>query len=186
MTTVTGPRHPRQSLVILQLLVVSFTAWLSAPPAKAADPCTPPVVSPIACENSKPGTPQSTWDISGAGDSTIQGFTTDISVNVGQTVHFKIKTNARAYSIQLYRLGYYGGNGARLVASIQPSASLPQTQPACLGDTATGLTDCGNWAESASWPVPSTAVSGIYLAMLRRSDTGGENQIPFVVRDDAS
>ncbi|HYY78527.1 MAG TPA: DUF4082 domain-containing protein, partial [Actinomycetes bacterium] len=143
-------------------------------------------VSPIACENSKPGTPQSTWDISGAGDSTIQGFTTDISVNVGQIVHFKIKTNARAYSIQLYRLGYYGGNGARLIATIQPSASLPQNQPACLSDTAVGLTDCGNWAESASWPVPSTAVSGIYLAMLRRSDTGGENQVPFVVRNDAS
>ena len=68
-----------------------------------------------------------------------------------------------------------------------PTASLPQTQPACKNDTApTGLIDCGNWAVSASWAVPSTAVSGLYLAHLVRNDTGGSSLIPFVVRNDAS
>ena len=67
----------------------------------------------IACENSKPGTPQSTWDVTGNGSSTIQGFATDISVNVGGTVHFKIKTPATKYHADVYRLGYYAGNGAR-------------------------------------------------------------------------
>ena len=43
-------------------------------------------------------------------------------------------------------MGYYGGNGARKVATVPPSATLPQTQPACLTDAATGLIDCGNWA----------------------------------------
>jgi hypothetical protein len=142
------------------------------------------VVNPVACENTKPGNPASEWDISGSGDPTIQGFATDISVDHGQTVHFKIKTDATAYHIDIYRLGYYGGMGARKITTIQPSATLPQTQPACMTDSTTGLIDCGNWAESASWAVPPDAVSGIYIARLVRSDTGGASHIAFIVRDD--
>ena len=64
--------------------------------------------------------------------------------------------------------------------------TLPQTQPACVTDTATNLVDCGNWAVSASWAVPSTAVSGIYFAQLVRDDTVGTSHIVFVVRNDSS
>jgi len=140
----------------------------------------------IACENQNPGTPQSTWDINGSGDPSIQGFATDISFNKGDTVNFKINTPANGYTITVYRMGYYQGNGARQVATVTPSVSLPQTQPACLTDTNTGLVDCGNWAVSASWTIPTTAVSGIYFAKLVRNDTGGASHIVFVVRDDAS
>ena len=72
---------------------------------------------------------------------------------------------------------------------MRPTATLPQTQPACKTDATTGLIDCGNWAVSASWTVPSTAVSGVYIAHLVRDDAqdkGGDSQIPFVVRNDAS
>ena len=81
-------------------------------------------------------------------------------------------------------MGYYGGLGARLVGTVQPSVSLPQNQPACLEDSATGLIDCGNWAVSASWQVPADATSGIYFAKLTRTDTGGSSHIVFIVRDD--
>ena len=60
---------------------------------------------------------------------TIQGFATDISVNRGQTVNFKIDTNATNYRLDIYRMGYYGGMGARKVATVNPSATLPQNQP---------------------------------------------------------
>ncbi|MCJ8164629.1 DUF4082 domain-containing protein [Pontibacter sp. E15-1] len=50
----------------------------------------------------------------------------------------------------------------------------------------TGLLDCGNWANSAEWQIPSDAVSGVYLAKLTRADNGGSSHIAFVVRDDAS
>jgi hypothetical protein len=156
---------------------------LNALPAHAAGPCGPPIVNPVACENTNPGTPSSTWDISGSGDSSIQGFATDISVNVGQTINFKIKS-AAAYTVTIYRMGYYQGNGARQIATVTPSA--PQNQPACITNTSVGLVDCGNWAVSASWAVPSTAVSGIYFARLRRNDNGGASHIMFVVRNDAS
>src|SRR5262245_36881132 len=39
----------------------------------------------IAAENALPGNPASQWDITGAGDASIQGFATDMSVNHGQT-----------------------------------------------------------------------------------------------------
>jgi WD40 repeat protein/fibronectin type 3 domain-containing protein len=145
--------------------------------------------NPIQCENALPGNPPSEWDVSGAGDESIQGYATDISVNRGGTVRFKIDTPSSDYRLDIYRLGYYGGNGARKVATVQPSASLPQNQPNCLTNAATGLIDCGNWAESASWAVPSNAASGIYIAKAVREDganTGRASHIVFIVRNDAS
>ncbi len=153
--------------------------------AQVVDPCAPPNGNAIVCENALAGDPATEWDVSGAGDLSIQGYVADISVNRGQTVQFKIDTDATAYRLDIYRMGYYGGSGARLVASIAPSVSLPQTQPACLEDPTTGLVDCGNWAVSASWAVPATATSGIYFARVQRLDTGGASHIVFVVRDDS-
>ena len=159
------------------------------PTLAAADPCGPPVTSVIACENTLPGDPPSDWQVSGAGDPTIQGFATSMSVNVGQTISFKIDTPATSYHIDILRIGYYQGDGAhKVVSDMQPTAALPQIQPDCLNDTSgpTGLIDCGNWAVSASWTVPGNAVSGLYIAHLVRDDTGGSSLIPFVVRDDSS
>ena len=124
--------------------------------------------------------------MSGAGSPAIQGYPNDMSVNVGETVRFKVSTPARSYRLDVYRLGYYAGKGARLIASVTPSAALPQGQPACLTN-ATGLVDCGNWAVSAAWTVPAGTVSGVFVGKLVRTDgTAGSSHIPFVVRDDAS
>ena len=159
-------------------------------PALAAGPCGPPVTNPVACENTLPGDPPSDWQTDEGGDPTIQGYATSMGVTPGQTISFKINTPSTAYHIDILRLGYYGGDGARKWASnIRPTASLPQTQPPCLTDSSTGLIDCGNWSVSASWTVPSNAVSGMYIAHLVRDDKqdpGGDSQIPFVVRDDSS
>ena len=146
-------------------------------------------VNPIVTENLQTGNPASEWDLDGGvGDTSIEGFATDISVNQGETVHFKIKTNATAYRIDIYRLGYYAGMGARKVATVSPSATLPQSQPDFTYEDATGLIDCGNWAESARWNVPADAVSGIYIAKLVSEDIDnpGANHMAFIVRDDAS
>ena len=161
----------------LSLLTICATAILTTvSPASVASAVSETecatAANPIACENAKPGTPNSEWQVQGVGDPTIQGFATSMSVNVGQTESFKINTPAYGYHINILRLGYYGGDGARTVASgIKPTAELPQTQPACLTNSSTGLIDCGNWGVSASWTVPSNTVSGVYIAMLVRNDT---------------
>src|SRR5262245_35385542 len=145
----------RRAVGGLVAMAVGALPLLAAAPVHAAGPCGPPVVNPVACENTLPGTPSSTWDISGSGDASIQGFGTDISVNRGGTISFKIKTTASAYTITIYRMGYYQGNGARQIATVTPSAQLPQSQPACITQASIGYVDCGNWAVSASWTVPS-------------------------------
>ncbi len=165
---------------------VLVAVGLPAVPAAAVTPGCGPEANAIVCENSKPGTSFEEWDIDGAGDDSIQGFATDISVNVGQRVDFKIDTDANAYSIDIYRTGWYQGLGARKITSVQPSAQLPQRQPECLSDVTTELIDCGTWAVSASWNVPADAVSGVYLAKLTRKDTGGSSHITFIVRNEAS
>ena len=155
---------------------------LAALPAAGLAVC----VNPVSCENEKPGASPGSWQVQGSGDASIQGYATTMSVDRGGTIRFKVKTTASNYHIDIYRLGYYQGNGARLQASnVRPTASLPQNQPACITTAATGLIDCGNWGVSASWTVPAASVSGVYLARLVRDDNGGASQIPFVVRDDA-
>ncbi len=172
----------RAGAVILALCLLGGPALLAE--SAVAGPCDPPV-KPIACENAKAGDPSSEWDVSGGGDSDIQGFATDISVDQGQTVRFKVDTPSDDYRLDIYRMGYYGGDGARKVATVQPSAGLPQSQPPCDEEASTGLIDCGKWKESASWAVPAGAVSGIYFAKLVREDAGsGGSHVMFVVRDD--
>ncbi|MDR7309239.1 hypothetical protein J2S40_000297 [Nocardioides luteus] len=166
-------------LTLTGLTAVTSTAYAAGDPCGAGG-------NKIACENSKPGSPPSEWDIDGAGDDSIQGFATDISVNVGSSIDFKVDTDASAYTITIYRTGWYGGDGARRIASVTPSARLPQIQPNCTREAATELVDCGNWGVSATWQVPSTAVSGVYVALLHRADRNEASHITFIVRDDAS
>ncbi|MGF1664207.1 MAG: DUF4082 domain-containing protein [Kineosporiaceae bacterium] len=179
----------RRAALLLVAALAAGTVVSVAAPASAVTvfgQACPAGQSAVVCENARPGTPASTWDINGIGDASIQGFATSMSVNLGQRVDFKIKTDATAYRAEIYRLGWYGGSGARLVGTVNPSVPLPQNQPACLTEAATRLVDCGNWGVSASWQVPSDALSGVYLARLVRTDTGGDSHVVFVVRDDAS
>jgi N,N-dimethylformamidase beta subunit-like protein/uncharacterized protein DUF4082/fibronectin type III domain protein len=169
------------------ILLAALLAFAAAPAVSHADACTPPVTNPVACENLQPGADPFDWQVNNAGDSGIQGFATSQSVNKGDTISFKVKSDTTAYHIDIYRIGYYGGQGARLIqGNLTPTNTA--AQPACQTFQSTGLVDCGNWNVSRSWTVPSTAVSGVYLAVLKRNSTGSEalSQIVFVVRDDAS
>lgn len=161
--------------------VVSATA--ANPTASSSCGAT---VNAIVCENQKPGTDPKVWDIDGAGDPSIQGFATDISVNVGQRIDFKVDTDASAYKIDIYRTGWYQGLGARYIQSVPVTATLPQKQPQCISDVTTELYDCGTWNVSASWNVPADAVSGVYIAKLTRNDNGGSSHIIFIVRNDGN
>ncbi|KQW48025.1 hypothetical protein ASC77_16660 [Nocardioides sp. Root1257] len=181
-------RFPRSTALVAAAIGVLVVAGLSVvvAPAAVAAPCDAPVASPVACENTKTGNPESEWGITGAGSTNIQGFATQMSVNVGETEGFKIDTNASSYRLDIYRMGYYGGLGARLVTTVAPTTIVPN-QPNCITVAATGLTDCGNWTQNATWQVPADAVSGIYFAKLVRTDgTAGSSHVFFVVRNDSS
>ncbi len=138
----------------------------------------------IVTENALPGNPYSEWGVPNFRDNSIAGFATKMSLNRGETVRFKINVQSGAsFTLKIYRIGYYGGNGARLVANLGSFSGT--VQPNGNYNSSTGLLDCGNWSESANWTIPSSAVSGLYIAKLERSG-GGSNHIAFIVRNDAS
>ena len=180
---------------ILARLLAPATALLAAagglvvmaPAASAADPCTAPVTNKVLCENTQTTNVVPIDDVHVvSNDDTIVGYPTNISVNIGQSISFKVKTDSKNYDVKIYRLGWYGGNGARLMGTVQVRRTSAQSQPACYSDS-TGLYDCGAWGVSATWTVPTTAVSGLYYAVFGRNDgSGGENDTFFVVRDDSS
>ena len=145
--------------------------------------------NPIACENALPGVGPAVWDLPGkdAGDLSIQGFATEISVNPGETVRFKVDTDAagvphRHLSPRVLPAASARASSTTITNPIpQRPARLPATTPS------TGLYDCGNWSRlGLVGTCPTDAVSGIYLAKLVRTDTGGASHIVFVVRDDDS
>jgi N,N-dimethylformamidase beta subunit-like, C-terminal len=114
--------------------------------ARAAD-------NPVVVENRLPGT--SAWNGREASGTAIQGYATEVSALPGQVLYFHVATNPAApYGIQVYRLGWYGGSGGRLIATAGNSGS-PQPQEAD--------------ERGAGWPVtdeitlPGDAVSGYYL-----------------------
>ena len=141
----------------------------------------------VVLENEKPGTPMSQWWVDpGADSTTIQGFTTAISTDVGGTVDFKInnQTSSANYQINIYRLGYYGGDGATLYATLNHQATTSVVQPAAMADPTTGEVDAGNWSVTDAWTIPTDAASGVYVANI--VDGSQVFQVPFIVRNDSS
>ena len=84
--------------------------------------------------------------------------------------HFKVKTDATAYGSTSTDWVSTAAT-ARGDRDDHPSASLPQTQPACLDDATPGSSTAATGRVSASWAVPIDAVSGVYFAKLVRTDT---------------
>jgi len=147
----------------------------------------------VVAENQLPGTGRGTWDLTEpgfGGIATLQGFADGFSVDRGDTVDFKIgQSDAAGWVAQVYRLGWYAGNGARLIAELAPDAAqlaVSQVQPEPLDvdpETVQPSVDCANWAVTLTWAPPSWAVSGIYLLRLDRTG-GGASHVMFVLRDD--
>jgi hypothetical protein len=164
-------------------LLVSLLVCLLACSGDEAGTIASATPNAIASENSKPGSPREAWDIVGTNRPGIAGFATEMSVRPGEQIHFKVRSPSPRYLIDIYRVGYYGGDGARKLDSFEPSRVGPQ--PPCLFTPERGLVDCSTWFESATWRVPDDAVSGVYLAKLTRLDIASDNSnhILFVVRE---
>ena len=143
-------------------------------------------VSPILAENQQPGDTDlvPTRHTYGA-QHQIEGYADRVSANAGDTVQVMVNADVAGHNAtwQLYRVGWYGGAGARKVPGVEnagSSFSLP-VQPACSNNTTTGLVRCA-WPATFSFKVPAGAVSGIYLIKLMRDDNFG-SLVPLVVKD---
>jgi hypothetical protein len=138
-------------------------------------------------ENQKPGT--TGWDItSPALAREIEGYASATSVDGGEPIDLFVSTTSARYVIEVFRAGWYGGAGARLVSGPIDRAGFVQDVPA--PDATTGLVQCA-WRDpyrlqtrDADGPWPS----GVYLARLSTAGGSGTPRlqafIVFVVRDD--
>ena len=157
-------------------------------PGASASPGGIGAFSAIVAENQHAGS--SGWRIGGSGyhiasdvGAQVKGYASATSVDLGQSITlFASAQPAQPLKLDVYRIGWYGGRGGRLMraGSWQPGVS----QPACPIDPATWLRVC-HWLPSVQFTVPTDWVSGIYLAVLTNADAF-QNAIPFVVRSDSS
>src|SRR5579885_517545 len=137
--------------------------------------------NPIQIENGKPGT--SGWQLSNpATNREIEGYASLTSVNIGGTIKFFVSTGDSTFKLEIFRTGWYAGIGARLLTTVNCIAG--HVQPTPTPDPVTGLVEC-RWAASYTLNIPTSWVSGIFLARLTGNQSGKQSFIIFVVRDDA-
>jgi hypothetical protein len=101
--------------------------------------------------------------------------------------HFLSLKPITTIQLWIFRLGYYSGHGATLIANMS-YAAIHSDQPNCLFEVSTRMVDCDNWRESVHWLVPEDAVSGVYIALPVVYVEGKEvrgGYIPFVIRQDS-
>lgn len=136
----------------------------------------------IAQENAKEGTTE--WKIP---DDTamwakIEGFLDTTSIDVGGSAILKTSTRAKTWTVSAYRIGWYGGKGARLIWRSEPQPGV--NQPKAVQSPAT-KTWSAPWAPSLTITADETWPPGQYLLKLD-SDDGGATFVPLVIRDDKS
>jgi sugar lactone lactonase YvrE len=138
----------------------------------------PPPKNAVEAENRLAGDP--TWPVFISEGPKLTAYADRVSVRAGQSVGMKVSSDQTAQVMwTLYRLGWYGGAGARSLASGIASAG---PQPACTFTASTQLVQCP-WGTSFSVPIPDDAISGVYLVKLVRED-GLTTFIPVTVLDD--
>lgn len=139
--------------------------------------------NPIVAENQKPGTDD--WQLTNPANDRVQqikGYGSATSVNIGDTIDFHITVDQpQTYSIDIYRMGWYGGLGGRLMMQVEPRNGV--VQPDITLDSDTGLI-IAPWSSSYQLRIPDDWVTGVYLAKLTNAN-GFQNYIVFAVRDDS-
>jgi uncharacterized membrane protein len=140
--------------------------------------------NPITIENQQAGT--TAWQIpfgsaGSDGVGQMKGYASAVSVNKGDSITFYVSVNpAQSYTIDVYRLGWYQGQGGRLLQHVGPLSGTQQ--PTCPTDATTGMIEC-HWAPAYTLATQTSWTSGIYFAKLTNSQ-GFQNYIVFCVRDD--
>ena len=136
------------------------------PPAPIGDLRT------IAEENALDGYPVDDWQIAGPATPAASATRRRCRCGPATSIDFKIHSGDIAYTLDIVRLGWYGGAGARLVDTLTNSGKLQTNgnlRPT--GEGGVGSRDCSNWTSPTPGTVPVDATNGVYLGVIKR--TGG-------------
>ncbi|MDQ6782691.1 MAG: hypothetical protein M3063_04460 [Actinomycetota bacterium] len=136
----------------------------------------------VQAENAKPG--NASWAITKpANNHQIEGYADQVSIDVGGHVGLHVSTPAPTFTVQAFRMGYYGGTQARLVWT---SPTVPaKHQPSCPVTSGTNMVQC-SWADPVAVQTnPNDWPQGDYLFKLVSGD-GYQSYVPLTIRDDTS
>ncbi len=141
-------------------------------------------------ENLKPGSTD--WQLTrvrpdgkGFRSPWIEGYCSKQSVLAGETIDVFVSTDPpREFQVEIFRMGYYGGRGARLLRTIGPLNGQAQPVPE---PGAKDLREC-RWKPSLSLTIPPDWLSGVYLGRLTTlvDPAAGpfwQSYVVFIVRD---
>ena len=124
-------------------------------------------------------------DAGGFRSSWIEGYCSRQSLQAGETLDIMVSTDPpQPFQIEIFRMGYYGGRGARLMRTIGPlqGTAQPVPQPG-----AKNLHEC-HWKSSARLTISDDWMSGVYLGRLTTLPGEGQpywqSYVIFIVRDD--
>jgi hypothetical protein len=110
----------------------------------------------------------------------VEGYVNNTRYGAGDTVQVFVSTDPVAdFSLDIYRLGYYQGEGGRKMQSFTEISG--QTQPTPV-DGQRGLREA-RWEPSLSFEIPEEWVSGVYLGKLTELEEGYQAYVVFVVRE---
>jgi hypothetical protein len=134
-----------------------------------------PVHPKAVAENSLPGDPD--WPIRNVGaPNDMLGYVGQASIQQGQPVTLYASTTAREFTVSAFRIGWYGGDQARLLYTSPPVHGVSQAQPTVSDDTNTVST---NWGESVTLPTDDWP-PGAYLLRMD-ADNGAQRYCPMTV-----
>jgi hypothetical protein len=138
----------------------------------------------ITRENSHEGAKD--WWGKHAPPDLIEGYATQCSARPGDVLELHVSTRPAArYRIDVYRLGWYGGRGARMLAQ-HPSAGDLQGLPRETPDPLPGPhIDAPNWPVTDAIAIGDDWTTGVYIARLiltTGKHAGFDAMVPFVVR----
>ncbi|MDB4695175.1 hypothetical protein OAF47_01780, partial [bacterium] len=146
----------------------------------------------IARENALPGAAD--WQLTrvrpepadGVRCPAIEGFCTRQSVKAGETLGICVSTApAKPFKLEIFRTGYYGGRGARLMKTVHALQGRQRETPE-RGEKQ--IREC-RWEPSVELKIPSDWISGVYVGRLTTDsdDTGfgyWQSYVVFIVKDD--
>jgi hypothetical protein len=111
----------------------------------------------------------------------IEGFCSHRTIRAGETLSFYVSTNPPSrFTLDIYRSGYYGGDGGRLVRQLGEFGGVAQVDPP-IGPRRVRTCD---WQPCAELQIPPDWLSGVYLGKLTALASGVQSYLVFIVRDD--
>ncbi len=116
--------------------------------------------------------------------SLIEGYCSHQSIAAGDTLTVYVSADPpERYRLDVYRLGYYGGAGARHVAELGPFSASTQPTPQPANKR---LCEC-RWEPGVEIKIPQDWLSGVYLGKLTTLPEGNnpywQSYVIFIVRD---